>query len=270
MPRRGGGRRARSSSGGSPLPRLLAATKSIFDVTVSGQRGCIFTSDSYTIDGVTSKVGAFVDLIDDTHTAAQTSSALQVVAPAADSTLNGAKSYTFAGGQRYFSSRAASAFRYLHEGPFFELAVFVSGSSDRILWSTINFAATAGQNGALSFHGPTSISRRGYNAGSLALAAGPATPFTNGARGSFAMHYLEGGSPEYTTRGNGAVLSTGASAGAPAAADPQNTLYIGGHSGGTLYYTGRLAFLGLMPAVPTAAQLSIISQYTLAKYGIAA
>lgn len=259
-------RRGRCSSVGYNPSALFYAVKNIFDVTVSGQRGCIFSGDNYTVDGVSGKTASFVDHIDNTHAAAQSTSGSQVALPVADATLNGAMSYSFAGGQRYISNRAASAFKFLHTGPFFEVAVFVSGSSDRFVWSTINFASTAGKTGALSFHGPTSITRRGYDAGTIVLSAGPTTPFSNGARGSFAMQYLEGASPEYVTRGNGAQLSTGSAAGG--VADPETTLYIGGHSGGTLYYTGRIAFLGLMPAIPTASQLATISAYTQAKYGV--
>ena len=244
---------------------------SIFDVTVSSQRGCVFTADRYTVDGTSGKTASLVDWIDSAHAVEQGTSGAQCAVPAADSTLNGAYSLTFAGAQRYISNRAAGLFRYLHTGPFFELAIFVSGSSDRFVWSTINFASVTGKAGALSFHGPTSISRRGYNNGSVVLSGTGTTPFTSGAAGSLAMSYLEGGgTPEWSLRTNGAALATGDSSGAPQAVDPDSTLYVGGHAGGTLYYTGRLAFLGLMPAVPSSDQILLLSRYCLEHFGVGA
>lgn len=262
-----------SDLSGNIAPSLWQQLLTIFDVSLGGpsgiQRGLVFSGDAWDIDPATSKVGAFVDHLDRSHLALPPSAAFQVVAPTADATLNGAKSYSFTSSQRYVSNRPPSAFRFLHTGPFFEAAVFVSGSSDRFIWSTINFAATTGKTGALSFHGPTSISRRGYNNGSLALAAGPATPFANGVRGSFAMQYVEGsGTPEWSVRGNGSQIGTGDSSLNPLQVDPETTLNIGGHVGGTLGYTGRIAFLALRPGVPTAAELSIVSSALTSIYGV--
>lgn len=235
------------------------------------RHGFVFTGDRFGFDPATQRVRALVDWIDPSHACVQTINGQQVAVPSSTSTLLKRNSYVFQGAQRYLSTRPASAFKFLHAGPSYEVAVFECGSSDRMLWSTINFSAVAGKHGALSFYGPTSISRRGYSAGTLVLSMSPTTPFVNGAAGTFAVDYLEGASPaEFHTRGNGAQLSSGNSGGAPSSSDPETTLYVGGHSGGTLFLIGRLALLAATPEVPSAADQAVVSAFCLERYGKAA
>jgi hypothetical protein len=272
----GGGRGVRSGSGagGSVTPpSLLDQVKAAWDTTVQvggvDQRTSLFEADYYGVDGVTGKVGTFIDRIDPTHALAQTVSARQVAVPTADATLGNALTATFSA-HWYDSSRAASAWRHQHSGIGYWAAGFVSAlTAGRFLWCTINSSDTASKHGAFFLPSNTNRTDRLYTNGTMLLNVVTASTFTSGKACTASLSYLEGGSPEYTANNDGAQVASGASAaGTPSVADPPFTMRIGaGPTGGSTMMC-RLGFLIFAPFRPSAGQLTTLNAYLLPKYGM--
>lgn len=110
-------RRAARAPGGVTVASSLQAN-------VRAGAFSMFCADAYNIDGVTGKVASWQELsthasgilsIDATHRMAQSTSALQCAVPTANALFRGRVSATFVD-QRYISSAAASAWRFLHDG----------------------------------------------------------------------------------------------------------------------------------------------------------
>lgn len=229
----------------------------------------MFTADRYTVDGVTGKVAALVDHLDATHLAVQATSANQVAIPTADSTMRGAKSLDFAGGQYYVSNRAASAFKYLHTA-YWAVAVLVpTGTAERIVCSTIRSGATT-QIGSFFARSSIEFKVRSYDGSGVANNANVSVTQNSSTLYSMVVDYIEAASPEWRMRQNGSSAGTGNSTRAPSSSDPESTLYIGAYNNAASPLQGRLAFLALkqITAPPTAAELSVVSSYLQTKYGV--
>jgi hypothetical protein len=272
---RRGRARTRSSSGALSTALLYARAASVVNVTATvgavTQQPCLFSGDSYSVDGVTAKVGALVDLLDPTHLAEQATSAAQCAVPTSDATLSGAQSLTFNNAQYYVSNRAASAFRYLHSGPCWSAAIFVpTATGQRIIASTVRLSLISSQVGWYMSRSSTAAEIRAGNGTGIAVNAGPAATFSSNARYSLGYDYLEGASPEYHTRQSGSALSDGSSGAAPVTTDPQSTLVIGASAADfAVLLQARLAFFMATPMQPTASQIATVSAYTVRKYGVA-
>lgn len=103
-----------------------------------------FRADSYTPNGAT--IAAFVDKMDAAHTLAH-AAGVQANAPTADAALNSQLSATIVGpsaGVSYLSSKATSAWRFLHDGTGAEtFSVYVNlAAALSTVWSTFATAAT--------------------------------------------------------------------------------------------------------------------------------
>lgn len=242
----------------------------------------MFSADRFTIDGTSGKVSALVDWMDSTHTLAQATSANQAAAPAADSAVRGARSLTFTGSQLYVSSRAASTWKYLHDGTGFAVvAVFVpdtggGSAAQNTIASTVRGADIASASGlVLSYTTTTTtgglVARVARANATPTINQTPTTVFTQSTAYSLRFDYLEGAGTEYHLSKSGVSLATGASLAAPTATDPQGTLTIGANvSDASNKLTGRLAFFATAPAILTAAQATTLSAYLTQKYGVAA
>ncbi len=78
-----------------------------------------FSSDSYSVDGVSGKVASFVDVMDATHLLVQASSSLQVAVPSSDAQLASKASAKFLGAQSYSSNRSLAQWAHIHSGEGF-------------------------------------------------------------------------------------------------------------------------------------------------------
>ena len=256
-----------------PAPPTLAEIMAAYDLTVQvggvDQRTSLFTGDLYNVDGVTTKVGAIVDHYDPTHLLEQAVSGAQVAVPAADAVLNGAQALTFNALQHYTSNRPASAWRHQHSGIGFSCMVWTSTLTGiRCLWATINIAATAGNTGTYVTTSPTAFTFRSYNAGAITInVSSIAVTYPVGSACTTAVSVLDGAAQEVQTRSDGAQVSS-VSASVLTAADPASPLRFGAHLDGTLPFQGRLGFLLFAPFRPTPAQITLLNQYLLPKYGV--
>lgn len=259
---------------GSSVP-LLSKVRTI----LAG--GAFFTAENYTVDGVSGKVASFVDWLDPTHTLAQSTSGDQVVVPTANSVLGNQLTAAFTGTQYYASSRAASAWKYLHDGTGFDMiAVFdprgtLLANTPYIVASTHTYSTNVNGNSLLwRTANPTpGIGMRCKNGTGAVIDAQSntlAVSFT--AIGTYLeWSYLEGGSPEYTLREKSNLETSGNSAAAPDSGNPQGTLTLASDSSaeGSNAIMNWAALL-VAPRVFTATERSVIQSWILQRYGVAA
>lgn len=255
------GRRGRS---GTAALSLFAQVKTIF------AGGSVFDAGYYALDGASGKVAAFIDYLDPTHTLAQGTSANQVSAPAPDAAFNNEASVSFTATQYYTSSRAASAFRYLHDGTGCTM-IAVCTVSD--LSATRALLATRGTSAATGirwgFVSTPAYSFVALNGATNVVTAQTGTPVVN-TNYIYRASYVESGSPEYVLATGNSTITSGSSASAPAAGDPTATLRLGANTDAAQPHRGKLCALLLAPKVLSAGELATVHSYFLAKYAVAA
>jgi hypothetical protein len=260
------------------LAALFASVRTIFDVTSGGQRGSVFTSDYYALDGGTGKVSDFVDYIDNTHTLHQGTSAQQAAVPATDANLRGAKSTTFAN-QWYDSTRAASLWKYLHDGTGMTIInVFVPNTASNGFYSVCGTVSGLNIDTGVGLyhrwlHGATRtvylyVSRASATRTVSAQVASLATLGQN--VGSVTdCSYQEATSPEYNVRIANVSVVSGSSAAAPSAANPDATLRLGADVLGGQPAAMRWRATLLAPKTLSAAERAAVYAWILADTGIA-
>lgn len=233
----------------------------------------VFTADFYAVDGVTTKVASFIDWNDPTHTLAQALSGNQVAVPATHADFGGKLCATFAGGQYYTSTRAASYWSYANNTPmdFFATHSPTSVAGFSIIWETGLADGTDAQNLALNTTTVTAILQRASGGNqSITRASGAAVGVpvlcevradetTNPARGLKVTGFAE------TT----AVSITGAQG------TPSATLTLGGRGGGSQFYLGRWRHLLALGGTAgqggiSSADRTTVQQYILQDSGLAA
>lgn len=146
---RGRGRATRRL--GNSAQTLTQLFRAGFRSSSDGVRDSRYDASNYTIDGVSSKVATLVDYIDAARNVAQSTSANQVVAPAADAVLGNALCVAFAGGQFYVSNQAPAVWNHQHNG---------TGGSFVYVWKPTSVAGT--QAGFATMDGGTPTGRLFY------------------------------------------------------------------------------------------------------------
>ena len=228
----------------------------------------VFTADYYIIDPTSGKVLAFVDWNDPTHLLIQTTTALQVRPPAPSDRFNGRLAITNSlAAVQYTSNRAASAFRYLHDGTGCTvLHVFArSGSTSgfQALSATArNNAAVQGHN--FYFNGGVTPAHLTRNGATTVFSGSSAAAGTGGTYATM----------DYQTSVECAAYTKSARTGLtvvnpPAATDPDRTLTIlnGTVAPSDFYYQGEWA-ASAFTTLWSAATRSAWQEYLRAAYRI--
>jgi hypothetical protein len=214
-------------------------------------------------------VNAFVDYADASHTFPVDAGTLPV--PTADATLNNALSATFSA-HRIKSSRAASAWRYMHDGTGCEAYIVlvptdVTGA--RTLFASNPNTAVPGDTGAEVFTNGTSavlgIANNGaypiaFNIGG-AVAAG--TPIVLGYQSATARTLDVAFYRGTTQIANSDYLS------AVAAGDPTSSLCIGAGTAGANFAAMRLGAFYSFPRILSTVDRATLFTRIQSKYGIA-
>lgn len=280
-PRRGVAALQRRGGG----PRVRRRSVSFAEIRAIFSGGSVFTADFYAVDGVTGKVASIIDWLDPTHALVQATSANQVDVPTHDSALNGAKSFTFAGSQRYVSNRAASAWKYLHgdsNTPSTTVAVFVpttdgSFAVSNTIWGTVRQQDGSSQNGAFcSYTTATGTNEVTYrvtrSTTTTTLSSSTVTTFPQGVGTSVRTRYAEGaGTPEWVVRKLGTQIASGDSLAAPATGNPQSSLTVGANAiSFDRGLNARLAFLAFAPKMLSTDESAALLEFTFSTYGKAA
>lgn len=226
-------------------------------------------TDRYASSG--GNVTAFVDYADASHLFAVDAGTLPV--PTADAALAGAPSVTFSA-HRIKSSRAASAWKYLHDGSpceVFEVAVPTSIAAGRRTWfATTSNTGGAGDTGAEIFtDGDAAWLVNVTSAGTtpiLAIVAGQVAAGT-----AVTLNYSAGTTqaPDVVFRRNSSTIASGDYLAAVSAADPTSSLCIGADSAGSQLAAMRWAAFYAFPRILTAAERATVCQWIRARYGIA-
>jgi hypothetical protein len=278
-------RRVRLGRQWSDLAAMRAAVVEVFDVTVGDQRGSVFDGDYYAVDGVSGTTQSLIDRIDNTHTLTQGTSANQCAISSADAALKNSRSLTFAATEYYVSSRAASLWRYMHgdsSTPCTAVIVFVpttDGASvaTSTVFATVRQQDSASATGAFTTFATTTTTgefnyrvTRSTATFTLNITVSGA-PFSQGTGYSLRFRYAEGaGSPEYSAYKSGVSLSAGDSILAPATSSPASALVFGANAVTfDRRLAGRIAFAGFAPKDFSASEVSLVSAYLVAKYGVA-
>lgn len=222
-----------------PRPNLFRAT--FRRAAVAAESDCWFDASYYNVDGVSGKVSGFVDYIDSGHWLYRSTTSQQVAVPSADAAAAGSLTAPFLGSQYYDSTRAASRFRYRHDGSGVEemclgVITAISGTAPGF-WACTRSIQSFNEVGA----GLASLSSGGrFIVGNSTAVGGTTSPIDTSycspspVVGSlYLMHasYKEAIAPEWRftlDAAAGSTLYSGASNVAPeAATDPQGTLRLG-------------------------------------------
>lgn len=204
--------------------------------------------------------------VDAAHAFAQGTQALQVAATAPSSLFSGREAATFTSAQYYDSTIPVVNWRFLHSGEFQWWCSFTpTNSGVNVIFATTNSSTTPGQQQYTNAgNAVDEVGRAGANlfqttitgAGAVNTAQFTGVSFLNG-----------GGSPEFVSRRNGAVVTSGDTAATPAAADSAGTLRIGGQPAGT--FLASMVFTDLMTVASSSAALrTAVNRYMLLRYGI--
>lgn len=228
-----------------------------------------FDADRYTTSG--GNVVAFVDYADPTHALAVDTGTL--ANPTADATVNNALTATFSA-HRCRSSRAASTWRYLHDGTGCEaycVAVPVSiAAGQKVFLATNPNTVIAGDTGAEVF-GSADVAVLGIaNNGAYPIAFSVGSSLAAGTPTVLGYASATSQAPDCIFRRRSATISSGDYGSAVAAGvDPTATLGLGADTAGGRFGNFRFAALYLWPRVLTANERSTVFQWIQAKYGIA-
>jgi len=242
----------------------------------AGEGDSWFDANYYVVDGVSGKVSDFVDYIDNTHTLRQATSAQQVAVPSADAVLGGALSANFVAvsSNRYDSTRAPSAWTYLHAGVGSEVVVSFVPNTNPASYLVCTEPGTATTQAGFIAYWSSGGSARCF------VGTGAATVFDTGAVGSGTMpvgvgtymsvSYLEGRTPsEVVVSARSAAIYSSNSAVNPSSVDPSATLRLGSGTTGTAATNARVRGLYTFRRVLSAAHRTIVQQWIQRETGIA-
>lgn len=267
--RRGGGPRSGRRNALSAIERFAAA--------LDGSGAQLFTGYRYALNEPTQTVAGLIDWYDDANLFAQPGAAsLQVARPTKSALFGGHPYYTFTGAEYYDSSRAAALWKFMNfptaAGCYAHAIYVVRATGLRTLFASYRQPDYTTQHGSMLFTNAGS-NNFGYNVGrantTRTVAVNSTLAGTAVVR-AVSVEYAETGvNPEWRTRNNGTVISSGLSAAAPVDANPSATMRVGGMAV-TLesLFVGDLAQLFFMPSTPTADQRAAI-QEMFATYGVA-
>lgn len=219
-----------------------------------------FEADQYTVDGVTSKVGAFTDRNTPSRTFAQATSAAQCAVPSATAAANGALTANFAGAQHYLSSEVSSVWDLLNELPntvfWIEVPGAISGVQFRATSRTTADGYTLYRNTGPS----SSLYVSGVSAQNLTIL----NPDTNSVPHAY-----------HSTMTAGGLISTfrdyvaGGSASITPGNNPQQTMRIGSDAGSANWLVANWCAFVVFDWVLSGLELSTMRGYFRNKYGTA-
>lgn len=222
--------------------------------------GSVFTADRYNVDGGTGKVASYTDWLDSTHTIAQGTGANQHVLPVADSTAGNALVSTTVTSGVYASSRAASLWRYPHDGTGVTVIhVGYPASATTGYWATSEGGGAGVGAGFGVTTGPTQITRWRTTAAANLIASSTGALNLN-AWNTQRITYQNGASPEVLIYTNGTQRVSGSDAAAPDTGDPNTTMrWFVSMPAGNKWLASFFA-----PRVLNAAQIALVNQWTAA------
>jgi hypothetical protein len=228
-----------------------------------------FEADRFAESG--GNVVAFVDYADPTHTLAVDVGTLPVPTP--DATLSNALSATFSA-HRCRSSRAASAWRYLHDGTGCEaymVAVPTNVAAGQRVWFATNpNTALAGDTGAEIFSSADAAVLGIANNGVYPIAQSLGAQLVSGTATVLGYSSGTAQNPDCIFRRRSASIVTGDYGSAVAAGvDPTATLGIGADTAGGRFGAFRFAAFYAFPRILTAAERTTLFSWIQVKYGIA-
>lgn len=232
-----------------------------------------FRADGYTVDGVTGKVGAFVDRLDATHVFAQTTGTRQVAVPTADTSLANALSAAFSA-HWYDSNRPAASFRPYHDGTGCTvISVFVPStvaSGSAALLATRNGSGSSGDIGFEMRRSTANIRALVQNESTLTINLQGGTMVAE--TGYWSMYqFLTSRSPnEGTITLNGTQVAQANAGSTPPSGDPNGTLRLGALRNNAAPWLGTWAESMLIPGIISTDERDVIYAYFLARYGLAA
>ncbi len=242
---------------------LVPGVDALFAEVLRISRGYpVFTTDYYILDPLTPGGGvlAFVDWNDPTHLLLQTTQGLQVRAPALDPKYHGKGSVTFSA-HRYISTRAASAWNFLHYGPctVWTTCDFASISSAGRIWET-----GGGANpDATDFIRNTSIMQWHLIRGSTATTT-QRSGLTTNTPYAFEAVLDTTLNPAMVLRTSGQATVTTASVGGTPASLAGTTFRWGVTAAGTFAFTGTTRHLFMSTPSVSAAELATVRAYLYA------
>ena len=227
-----------------------------------------FRGDSYVAAG--GKVTAWVDKMDASHTLAQATPANQVNTPTADAALNNQLSATFVGAVStfsYLSSKAASAWAFLHNGlgaeTFMTYVPVAPSGSSVVAWSTYSVSAT----GPGARFTATTGTAFGLNNGAATYGTtSNAAVNTDGIGTYVGWAFKQADAPNNLTWTKAVAGATNAFVTVPSAADPAMALTLGANDG--LGVSMRFGDLLVFNRRVTEPERAIIQAYMLERYAL--
>lgn len=260
-----------TTANAAALAVLPADVLAIVDVTVDSQRGSAFRADSYVLNA--GKVSDLVDLVDRTHTMHQADSAKQAGAPAVSSVLTGKPTLTLTAAQVYASTRAASAWRYTHNGlgstQYYVFVASPSGATSRILSSTYKFGNHATEKGAVILHTATAAIHNVANAtATRSIARTVATTVTTGVAYIYRVDFFElPASQDDHFAIDGTQVGAGTSSAAASILDPTSAMCLFANPDGTNGFAGEWAESIFIPKLLSGGEQATMSSYFTSRYG---
>lgn len=223
-----------------------------------------FEADSYTVDGISGNVAAFVDKNDPTHLLQQATAIRQVAIPATHADFGGKVCANFSTAV-YQSSRAASTWNYLHNGPMTLVVVMtpVTPAGTQIIVET----DAGGTSGLSVFLAAAPAYQQFLYRGGVGGAAPLNIAAVAGTPGYFEQYIEDASSPQRSIKRNGQAAVTGAIAGGVAGVAGQ-TLTLGGRPAGTNTMVARWRALYSFQRRLSTNELSILRNYIQADTGL--
>jgi hypothetical protein len=228
-----------------------------------------FNTRNYTSSG--GNVVSWVDYADASHVLTQPTAGLRVPVPTTSAALLGANAATFST-HWYESNRAASTWRFLHDGTGCEAyAVFVPttvAAGQRVVWATNTNTAAPGDTGAELFWSATAAVFAIANNGAYPVAFSPAGSIAAGS--ARAISYQSGTvrTPDAAMSSATALLTQGDYGSAVAAGDPTSTLRLGADPAGARFGVMQWAELFTFQRVLQASERASLMSYFRFEYGI--
>lgn len=226
-----------------------------------------FDADNVTLSG--GAVFSFNDYMDPSHFLLQATGSAQTAAPVSDGTMGGAKSVTFvpASSQFYASTRAASAWKYLHDGTANEwFCVLGTTTANQTFFSTY----TGGAAAAIICRNPTATDdfRVDVFNDTGAFTTNTADTALVSAR-LVNFSYAEGATPsEVYLRRNGTQVQALNSATAPGVTNPPATLNLARRANGIGYSNMRFRALYFFHRVLSPAERTVVHDFVRAQTGL--
>lgn len=236
-------------------------------------------STSYTIDGVSGKVGSFVDrgtgirAFTANHILSQATSAQQVALPSNQGALNNRLCVTFAGNQWYVSNSTASTWKFMHDGTGVEIhRVFIPTNVSAVLrvhWSNRDFGATSGA--WVSLQTDARATGIAYDVTGQVVYASATGALSAGVGYRFSYYYSESNpGHDYWAERTGVSALTGNSSRTPSTDNPPIVPVLGAaRTTGTSCDESHWACTLIWNRVLTSAERSAVLAWIQRKYGVA-